>query len=586
MDYVIFGAGPAGLYTAWKLATGGKLGAGDTINLIEWGHYQLGEAAGDRLPAGRICTHHYQDDPDQSYIEVGGMRYIEYGFNDETDVWEGHALVTHAISALGLDGETTAFNTTADPLFFLRGQHFYQSELGHGVLAPYDTPGNNAAPASTLFANISGLITGGAEVTTRQDQCAFYGAGELPTSFNSYVYSGGDVAGNVGYWNVFYDQAGNEGYQYATDAGGYASNTINWNAANAAVYNGEFAPGGAFKTLKTGYSSLFTAMFTQTQKAAMAAGVTLTLQQSTRLHSIWMEDGAVKYRVAPASDPYASPGEAAACDYAFLAMPPHAINLVAEATRYETVSGRLDVLNTQPVANYLSAVQVQPSYKVAMFFSEPWWENAKYPPRLDGDGASTNVFGPTITDIPLRQIYYFGDNAPNADGAPVYGLLASYDDMRFVQFWEELELAIDQRRTQPWSWDTQPLQGAQPAPQTMVRMLKLQLAKVHYGDPDAAGTIPDPLETAFMDWGHNPFGAGYHAWAPHYDICDVMATLRDAGALAGGAAGKMFVIGSAFSNDQAWVEGAFCTAQSVLEQYFDYPQIVPKDQYPLICGSY
>ncbi|MEO1040603.1 MAG: hypothetical protein AAFX09_13795 [Pseudomonadota bacterium] len=586
MDYAIFGAGPAGLYAAWKLTTGGTLGAGDTITLFEWGAYQFEGETGDRLPAGRICTHHYQNDPGQTYIEVGGMRYIEYGQNPSTGNWEGHALVTHAISQLAMDDETTEFNTTTDPLYFLRGQHFYESQLGHGILAPYETPGNNAAPASTLFSNISALITGPAPVETRQQQCAFYASGRLPYSFNSYVYSGGDMAGNIGYWNVFYDQAGNEGYQYATDAGGYSSNTINWNAANAAVYNGEFAPGGKFKTLKTGYSSLFVKMFAETQSAAAAAGVTLKLEQGARLHSIWMEDNAVKFRIAPASDPYAGPGAPVECDYAFLAMPPHAVSLVAEATRYETVPGRLDVLNTQSVATYLDAVLTQPSYKVAMFFSEPWWETAKYPPKLDGQGAATNVFGPTITDIPLRQIYYFGNNAPAGGGAPVYGLLASYDDMRFAEFWEQLELQVDQRRTEPWSWDTQPLNGAQPAPDTMMRMLKLQLAKVHYGDPDAAGLIPDPLETAFMDWAHNPFGAGYHAWAPHFDICDVMSKLRDPGALAGGAPGKMFIIGSAFSNDQAWVEGAFCTAQSVLEQYFGQAPIVPTTQYPLICGSY
>jgi hypothetical protein len=77
--YTIFGAGPAGLYTAWRLVTGGKAVAGDSIELIEWGDYAFdGPGSGTRLPAGRIVTHFCNDDPTQSYVEAGGMRFIEW----------------------------------------------------------------------------------------------------------------------------------------------------------------------------------------------------------------------------------------------------------------------------------------------------------------------------------------------------------------------------------------------------------------------------------------------------------------------------------------------------------------------------
>src|SRR5215469_9973636 len=96
--YKIFGAGPGGLYTAWRLVTGGALKAGDSIELIEWGNYAFpGVTGGTRLPAGRICTHHYKGDPDQSYVELGGMRYVTW------DGSQGHQLVTKTIAAMGLD---------------------------------------------------------------------------------------------------------------------------------------------------------------------------------------------------------------------------------------------------------------------------------------------------------------------------------------------------------------------------------------------------------------------------------------------------------------------------------------------------
>ncbi|MEQ6899519.1 FAD-dependent oxidoreductase [Nocardioides sp. YIM 152588] len=585
-QYVIFGAGPGGLYTAWRLLQSGHLSAGDTLRLHEWGTYDFDGTGATRPPAGRICSHHYAGEAGASYIEIGGMRYIEW---DPQRGPAGHRLVTTAIREVDLEQDVIDFLTTDDPLFYLRGEHFRSSQLGTGkghVEAPYDTPGNNVRPADDLYNQVSSLIEGDAPLSNRRAQCDFYATGTLPADFNSFVYSGGETASNVGYWNVFYDQAGNEGFNYAADAGGYSSNVINWNAANAAVYNGEFQPGGNFKTISGGYSRLFVGLYRKAVAKAADAGVDFSLHQGERLHSIWLEQGQIRYRLASALDPYAPTGAASTADVAFLAMPPRSVELVAQATRYDDAPGRQDFLNADRVANYLESVILQPSYKVAMFFDRCWWQESTYPPDLVSKGHAPNdVFGPTITDLPLRQIYYFRNSAtPGQPGEPVYGLLASYDDMRFVNFWRELELAVDERRDQATSRDLQPLLGGGKAPPEMVRMLLLQLAKVHYGDPDAAGTIPEPLETVFMDWGLNPFGAGYHAWAAHYDICDVMQTVRAPGELAGVDGAPVYLVGSAFSNDQAWVEGAFCTAESVLVDKLGLEPLIDTSDYPLICG--
>ncbi|MBS0124457.1 flavin monoamine oxidase family protein [Thetidibacter halocola] len=604
--YAIFGAGPAGLYTVWRLLTGGKAVAGDTITLYEWGTYDFEGNGLHRQPAGRICSHHVRtasgegQDLNATYIEIGGMRFSEWDLTQfetgqdgqPTDTPSaGHRLVTQTIWNLGLHDDVRDFLTTTNPLFFLRGEHFYQNQIGPGqdeVKAPYDTPGNNAAPASDLFTNISNLVTGGADLKTRTDQCHFYAKGTLPDSFNSFVYDPGNIVSNIGYWNVFYDQAGNEGFNYAADAGGYSSNVINWNAADAAFYNGEFAPGDKFKTIAGGYSRLFVELYQKAQEAAVEQGVTLELKQGTRLHSIWMQGGAVTYRLATAQDPYTADGNTLTADCAFLAMPPEAVELVAQASRYTGVpAGGTDFLNAPNVANYLDSVVRQPSYKVAMFFDRPWWTEATYPPDLTSSGSqSDDVFGPTITDLPLRQIYYFGNNAlKDYEGPPVYGVLASYDDERFVEFWRQLELSVDDRREVAGYRNLQPLEGGQEAPPEMERMLRLQLAKVHYGDPDAAHLIPQASSTVFMDWGRNPFGAGYHAWAAHFDICDVMHRLRAPADLAGQTGAPVYLIGSAFSNDQAWVEGAFCTAESVLVDYLDMKPLIDTSVYKLICST-
>ncbi|MEK6258226.1 MAG: FAD/NAD(P)-binding protein [Planctomycetota bacterium] len=576
--YSIFGAGPSGLYTAWRLVTSGKAKSGDTVALYDWGHYDFGDG-GTRAPSGRICTYFYRNDTTQSHIEAGGMRFILW----DPAKGEGHQLVTKTIDKLGLTSKIIPFNTTDNPLLYLREQHIYQNDLSPQNPAPYWTPGNNAKPAATLFSNISALITGNAPVKTRAQQCQFYSSGTLPDTFNSFVYPPETNAGNVGYWNIFYDQAGNESYDYANDAGGYTSNVINWNAANAAVYNGEFAPGGSFKTLKDGYSEVFYQLYQQTLTAAKQSGVNLTLTQKTRLHSIWLENGAITYRLANASDPFVPSTPPMKTDVGFLAMPPNPIQLVAQATRYLDNSGKLDLLNTPQVQLYLQSVILQPALRILLFFDQPWWTSTKYPPKLiDGQG-TPNIYGPTITDIPLRQIYYFGNNSP-ANPNPVYGLLASYDDMQFTQFWQDLETPAEARRVVPLSQDYQPMIGPRDATATMIRMVLLELAKVHYGDPNAAGQIPTPLEAKYMDFSLNPCAAGYHAWASHYNICHVMQTIRKPTQLLPGNDAPLYIIGEAFSNDQGWVEGAFCTAESVLNDFLGVPTIADTTNYPLICG--
>jgi hypothetical protein len=578
--YTIFGAGPSGLYTAWRLASSGDLGKNDSIELVEWGDYAFEKNTGTRLPAGRICSYHYEGNVDNSYIEVGGMRFLEY--NETTH--EGHQLVTKTVKMLGMVDEVVPFLTTDNPLFFLRGVTYYQNLQTEGwVKAPYNTVYNTVS-ATQVYSDVSDMLTKGSAVETRAEQSAFYAAGALSPASTAHVYEAGNPVSNIGYWNYFYASMQNEAVNYALDAGGYSSNLINWNAANASVYNGEFAPGGAFKTLRVGYSQLFVELYQHAKRAAKKHGIKFTLRQRTRLHSIWTEGDKVHYRTASADDPFKAKGRVARADHAFMAMPRHCIDLVAQATRFGDRDKKHDFLNETGVQNYLQSVIQQPSYKVAMFFNIPWWQASKYPPKLVSSAGNTNIFGPTLTDIPLRQIYYFGDNAPNSKGPAVYGLLASYDDERFVRFWQEMELPTTERREVPVDMDYQALEGARKAPDAMVRMLKYELARVHYGNHEAADQIPDPLETAFMDWGLNPFGAGYHAWAAHYNIVDVMQKIRRPSHLAGGK-GNVYIVGSAYSNDQAWVEGAFATAESVLTEYIGLKGIADTNGYPLICGG-
>lgn len=659
--YSIFGAGAAGLYTAWRLLDGKPaskndqaklLSKGDVLELYDWGKYDFSKTTPGTRPAGaRVCTHHYKNDKKNSYLELGGMRYADWNGNDAPEN-QGHRLVTTVIEQLGLNKYSVPFNESTNPLFYLRTKNIYLNDITSTNPAPYNVDRFGAATSpDNGFTVLQDLAMSPAEAgkITRAQWCEFYKTGTISVDLpSSSVYKKGDLMTDIGYWDLMFDQLGPEGFAYTADGNGYTSNIINWNSAVAIQANNEFTPGTEYKTLTTGYSSMFNALFEAVGKLAKKRGVDFKYHPNTRLHSILQLDKVVHYSIATRENPNKKSGSSTT-DAAWLAMPRYALDLVAQATRYEEHEG-LDVLNHRKVQLYLESAIMQPSYKVGMFFSSAWWAdtvNTPYPAQivayevtddvlaeLAAKGfpkkyiaairaannpaivespytpaatfiqtveqciqarltvkeedlllnlSQRNTIGPSITDTPIRQIVYFGNNARDQKQAPVYGILASYDDEQFTSFWQELELGPGAERKVPISENYQPLDGPRKVPDVMVKMLRKQLAAVHFGPQSDYTAVPEPLEASYMDWSLPPFNAGYHAYAAHYDICDVQQKIRKPSQLIDGAEANIFIVGEAYSNDQAWVEGAYCTAESVLNDFFGVKPIIDNQSYPFIC---
>lgn len=661
--YSIFGAGASGLYTAWRLLDGEpssnaagdrQLQPGDVLELYDWGNYDFsGDAQGLREPAGRICTWHYKDDPNNSYVELGGMRYARWDGNDAGDK-PGHRLVTTVIARLGLDRYVVPFNESTDPLFYTRSRNYYLSEISSRSPAPYNASGFAAAsPPDNLFGVLQNLSPSTESNSfTRAQWDRFYQHGRIEVDLpESSVFQRGDHLKDIGYWNLMYDQLGSEGYTYAADGNGYTSNVINWNSAVAFQSNNEFTPGTAYFTLTTGYSGMFAELHERTRALAEARGVDFRYISNTRLQAIYVRNGVIHYTLATRAAPY-RPTETRTTQAAWLAMPRHSIDLVARGTRHAAMDGALDVLNHERVALYLESAVMQPSYKVGMFFQEPWWQKdgspdnpATYPAKITGyevtqrvirtlaeeqgfpkellpalanaavlemaftsahnlvaaveqvagerltyragqqltAAALRNTIGPTITDTPIRMVVYFGDNAVASKDGKVYGILASYDDERFASFWREMEIGPNREQHKPRYEDTQPLDGPRTVPPRMVKMLQRQLAELHYGPGSDYSSVPEPLEARYMNWSLPPFNAGYHAYAAHYDVADVQVNIRKPTQLIPGTDADIFIVGETYSNDQAWVEGAYCTAESVLNDFFGIKPIINDENYPFIA---
>jgi len=661
--YSIFGAGASGLYTAWRLldhelenkeGAAKQLKAGDVLELYDWGDYNFTETYehGKRPAGARVCTWHYENDANNSYLELGGMRYSAWnGLPAPKN--QGHRLVSTVIKKLDLEQFSVPFNVSDNTLFYLRTKNMYLNDITSTNPAPYNVDHYGASDSpDTGFATIETLaVDPNAPPKTRREWCEFYQNGainvELPESS---VYQKGDLLKNIGYWNLMFDQLGSEGFAYTADGNGYTSNVINWNAAVAIQANDEFTPGSQYKTLTTGYSSMFNALFQAIVELAKEKGIILEYHPNTRLHSILQIDGVIHYTLANRDNPNKKT-DSKTTDAAWMAMPPYALDLVAQATRYQDHKG-LDVLNHERVQNYLSSAIQQPSYKVGMFFDSPWWLSTPYPAPIIGyevtdvvlaqlaaegfpdayikaiqnnpdqdttnpiinnpfsssddlinaaqtctgvrltlkeesqllNAATRNSIGPSITDTPIRQVVYFGNNALLQNPQkPIYGILASYDDEQFTSFWEELEYGNNDAEKVPFSENYQPLRGPKKATDVMIKMLRQQLAALHFGPQSDYEDVPVPLECKYMDWSLPPFNAGYHAYAAHYDVCDVQDKVRKPSQMIKDADADIFIVGEAFSNDQAWVEGAYCTAESVLNDFFGIKPLIDPIPYPFIC---
>ena len=661
--YSIFGAGAAGLYTAWRLLDGKpanksgqakQLSKGDTLELYDWGKYDFSKAEpGTRSPGARVCSWYYKDDKNNSYLELGGMRYSDWDGNSAA-ASQGHRLVTTVIEQLDLKKYSVPFNESTNPLFYLRTKNMYLNDISSSNPAPYNVDHFGAATSpDNGFSVIQDLAMTPAEAKkiTRAQWCHFYRKGTISVDLqDSSVFKKDDRMTDIGYWDLMFDQLGPEGFAYTADGNGYTSNIINWNSAVAIQSNNEFVPGNEYKTLTTGYSSIFTALYAAIVQLAKKKGVNFKYHPNTRLHSILQIDKVIHYSVATRENPNKKSGSSTT-DAAWLAMPRYAIDLVAQATRYQDHKG-LDVLNHRKVQLYLESAIMQPSYKVGLFFPTPWWAdtvNTPYPAQITAYEVTDdvlkelaaqgfpkkyidairkasnpqiieapftpaavfistveeciqerltvkqadlllnlsvrNTIGPSVTDTPIRQIVYFGNNAIVQKGDPVYGILASYDDEQFTSFWQELELEPNAERKVPISENYQPLEGPRKVPERMVKMLRKQLAAVHFGPQSDYSDVPPPLEARYMDWSLPPFNAGYHAYAAHYNICDVQQKIRKPSQLIEGQDASIFIVGETYSNDQAWVEGAFCTAESVLNDFFGIDPIIDNTNYPFICAA-
>lgn len=343
---------------------------------------------------------------------------------------------------------------------------------------------------------------------------------------------------DLGFWNLIKDQVSQEGYEFLANAGGYYSNTINWNSAEAFPYMvGDFSAGTIYKTIEEGYDSIAYAVANSYMEHEGA-----TIWSENKLLTFTKEHSSKKthkYELTFLNLKTNSEWRVYA-NSLVLAMPRKSLELLDQNNFF------FDVNENSVLNKNIRSVIMEPAFKILMGFKYPWWK------ELGIDS------GHSITDLPMRQCYYFGTD-PKTDNSM---LLGSYGDMETETFWKALsddKVLFEVKSAKSASLkELHQLNDVQ-ATKLMVGELMNQLRELH-GDKI---TIPDPYVTYFKDWTDDLFGAGYHAWKAGYSVKNVMPYMRKPVVNE-----QIHICGEAYSDQQGWVEGAFCEAEKMLQQHF------------------
>lgn len=557
INVAVVGAGVSGLYTAWRL-TGDN--AKLPVQVFESSDRIGGRLQSVLLPGLSIAA------------ELGGMRYTNK-----------HMIVMNLVeNVFRLDSVLFPMGDSATHFFYGRGQRCradaWEQKQRNGLhhVTRYALPSNIVGWNSDQIFNkiVYDILLANPWFNNRYGtklkylpkyEYKFYLTlkdwdevkPQLTYHFPASPYHGMKL-NDMGFWNLIKDQVGEEAYEFLSVAGGYYSNTINWNAAEALPYQVlDFSDAATiYKTIDGGYDQIAYALaksyLDQPNSMIWVQNRLVGIERCSDSH-VGTSEGA-RYRLKLFNEKSQKHWTVFA-NHVVLAMPRRALELLDEQSF-------LDLAKQPKWRKNLSSVIMQPSFKLLMGFESPWWKN---------DFGATA--GASVTDLPLRQCYYFGSDPINSHSI----LLASYNDMDTVSFWRPLEPG-DRERFNPRRTNfarEQALRSFEPmqAAKVMVDEAMKQIRELHGTQKQL---IPAPYITYFKDWSKDPYGGGYHAWDVGVQVHDVMRYMRQPL-----KAEAIHICGEAYSGQQGWVEGALCVAEKMLQDHFQLPKPIwlPEDYY-------
>ncbi|HXK03963.1 MAG TPA: FAD-dependent oxidoreductase [Verrucomicrobiae bacterium] len=543
LDVAIVGGGVSGAYAAWRLQQ--EKGAESRIGLFEFS---------DRI-GGRLYTVTLPGLPHVK-AEVGGMRYIP----------DQHILVANLVDHLEIPtkdfpmGAPKPVGSNCN-LFYLRGRHFRLHELSDPSKVPYN-----------LAWSERGLGPTNLQVQVMNNIYPNFGNLSLCDQMKIRIF--GKPIWKYGFWDLMYRVLSNEGYQFMKDAGGYDANVANANAVTQLPAT-EYSDNTRFLTLRDGYDQLpitLARQFNETFPGRLPKGQRLHMNH--RLAEIVIGSGEYPYTLIFEKTVTKECKTHHAEDAAPIKVKARQVILSMPRRSLELIKSTL--FDDPWLKENIPSVLIQSAFKLFLAYERPWWR------------ALGLVAGRSVTDLPVRQVYYFGTECEQEYGLPFLNslLMASYNDISTVPFWKGLEAGDPYKGYKPsclepgvtaWMPKTE-----FPATEEMIEIANSQVARVH-----ALPEIPKPYSAVYHTWNEDPYGGGWHEWKANYRLDQIMCRMRKPV-----RDQHVYIVGEAYSYDQGWVEGALDTAESTLQEFFGLksPGWLKKD-YPLLpnpcpgCGD-
>jgi hypothetical protein len=362
-----------------------------------------------------------------------------------------------------------------------------------------------------------------------------------------------------GFWNLLFRMLSNEGYKFMKDAGGYEANVSNACAVTQLPAT-EYGNNTEFLTLREGFQQLPLTLAKRFEEAPGVLPQAERLQINWRLVRIELGEGEYPYTLyfePTTTEKYVTRARRdSGDDLTPEALVVHSKKVILAMPRRSLELIESSFFNHPWLKENLPSVLVQSAMKLFLAYERPWWR------------ALGLVAGRSVTDLPVRQIYYFGTEAEQTGGMPWFNslLMASYNDIGTVPFWKGLEDGPPYAGYQPSCGGGKTANALSPdelsATDQMVRIAHEQVEEVH-GLP----AIPAPYAAVYHSWDEDPYGGGWHAWKAGYRLDEIICRMRKPV-----DEHDIFIVGEAYSFGHGWVEGALATAESTLQEFFDLPE--------------
>jgi monoamine oxidase len=481
LDTAIVGAGVSGLYTAWRLLSCGQPPGGIAV-------FEASARVGGRLFSVTM--------PGTTGIaaEFGGMRFLS-----------SHALITSVAAKFGLKSREFPAGGSEN-ILHARGKRWRAGDVAKKQPVPY------GLRSDELYLDQFELIVKALQQV--MPALKHLEPDEWAKTKASLTLDGFPLI-NWGFCNLLGRFLSDEALQFVEMGIGYSSVVRNWNAAEALALVVEYINSPTEKTLVDGMQALPNAL----AAAVMHEGS--TIYREHRLVSLRCPlqtgDGLHELVLATPDGP-----RTVRARRVVLALPPRSIELIGDCA----------ALKAPRIAALLATVTPRPLGKIFLAHEEPWWR----PLGLTG--------GRATTDLPIRQIYYFGTEPDRPAGGTGY-VTMGYFDRPQLDYWAGLR-----RLEQPGASGFTMLDPEGP----VAREVRRQISVVHGLDQP----MPAPLSVGFMNWEEDPYGGAWHTWNQGVKSWEVMKKVV---APVPGIA--LHIIGEAWSTNQGWVEGALETAEAV-----------------------